>query len=140
MAKDNCSHCVIALQPPDAFVQASWCAPQTHLLGQLLEAPSRAGSIYLGGTAQNEVAQSSAATLSAAYKTIATSGAVGYAVTLRLLSQASGFSASASVVPMLSGPMPNPSVNLTPCGSPHLAFISFWAKRGLPQGAGYLER
>ena len=36
--------------------------------------------------------------------------------------------------------MPNPSVNLTPCGSPRLAFISFWAKHGLPQGAGYLER
>ena len=35
---------------------------------------------------------------------------------------------------------PNPSVNLTPCGSPRLAFISFWAKHGLPQGAGYLER
>ena len=36
--------------------------------------------------------------------------------------------------------LPNPSVNLTPCGSPRLAFISFWAKHGLPQGAGYLER
>ena len=94
----------------------------------------------MSGTAQNEVAQSSAATVNAGHKTIATSGAVGYAVTLRLLSQASGFSASASVVPMLSGPMPNPSVNLTPCGSPRLAFISFWAKRALPQGAGYLER
>ena len=35
---------------------------------------------------------------------------------------------------------PNPAVNRTPCGSPHLAFISFWAKRGLPQGAGYLVR
>ena len=31
---------------------------------------------------------------------------------------------------------PNPVFNRTPCGSPHLAFISFWAKRGLPQGAG----
>ena len=29
---------------------------------------------------------------------------------------------------------PNPVFNRTPCGSPHLAFISFWAKRGLPQG------
>ena len=35
---------------------------------------------------------------------------------------------------------PNPAVNRTPCGSPRLAFISFWAKRGLPQGAGYLVR
>ena len=35
---------------------------------------------------------------------------------------------------------PNTSVNLTPCGSPRLAYISFWAKHGLPQGAGYLER
>ena len=32
--------------------------------------------------------------------------------------------------------MPNPVFNRTPCGSPRLAFISFWAKRGLPQGAG----
>ena len=31
---------------------------------------------------------------------------------------------------------PNPVFNRTPCGSPHLAFISFWAKCGLPQGAG----
>ena len=31
---------------------------------------------------------------------------------------------------------PNPAVNRTPCGSPRLALISFWAKRGLPQGAG----
>ena len=31
---------------------------------------------------------------------------------------------------------PNPVFNRTPCGSPRLAFISFWAKRGLPQGAG----
>ena len=31
---------------------------------------------------------------------------------------------------------PNPVFNRTPGGSPHLAFISFWAKRGLPQGAG----
>ena len=65
------------------YVQARRHAPSTRALGQPLEAPSRAGSIYLGGTAQNAVAQSSAATLSAAYKTIATSGAVGYAVTLR---------------------------------------------------------
>ena len=84
VAKDNCSHCVIALQPPDVFVQASRRAPQTHLLGQPLEAPSRAGSTCLGGMAQNEVAQSSAATVNAGHKTIATSGAVGYAVTLRL--------------------------------------------------------
>ena len=35
---------------------------------------------------------------------------------------------------------PNPAVNRTPCGSPRLAFISFWAMRGLPQGAGYLVR
>ena len=32
--------------------------------------------------------------------------------------------------------LPNPVFNRTPCGSPPLAFISFWAKRGLPQGAG----
>ena len=83
MAKDNCSHCVIALQPPDVFAQASRCAPQTHLLGQLLEAPSRAGSIHLGSTAQSEVAQRSTATANAGHKTLATSGAVGYAVTLR---------------------------------------------------------
>ena len=31
---------------------------------------------------------------------------------------------------------PNPVFNRTPCGSPRLALISFWAKRGLPQGAG----
>ena len=42
--------------------------------------------------------------------------------------------------PRMKNVRPNPSVNLTPCGSPRLAFISFWAKRGLPQGAGYLER
>ena len=30
----------------------------------------------------------------------------------------------------------NPSLNLTPCGSPRMALISFWAIRGLPQGAG----
>ena len=90
MAKANCSHCVIAIHPPDIFVQASRCAPQTHLLGQLLEAPSRAGSIYLGGTAQNEVAQSSATTVNAGHKTLATSGAVGYAVTLRLQSEVVG--------------------------------------------------
>jgi len=35
---------------------------------------------------------------------------------------------------------PNTSFNRTRCGSPRLAPISFWAKRGLPQGAGYLER
>ena len=90
MAKDNCSHCVIALQPPDVFVQASRRAPQIHLLGQLLEAPSRAESIYLGSTAQNEVAQSSAATVNAGHKTLATSGAVGYAVTLRSQSEVVG--------------------------------------------------
>ena len=32
--------------------------------------------------------------------------------------------------------LPNPVFNRTPCGSPRLALISFWAKRGLPQGAG----
>ena len=122
------------------YVQALRRATSIRSLWQPLEAPSRAGSIYLGGTAQNEVAQSSAATLSAAYKTIAISGAVGYAVTLRLHSEVVGVWASGPVVPMLPGPMPNPSVNLTPCGSPRLAFISFWAKHGLPQGAGYLER
>ena len=31
---------------------------------------------------------------------------------------------------------PNPVFNRTPCGSPPLALISFWAKAGLPQGAG----
>lgn len=31
---------------------------------------------------------------------------------------------------------PNPALNLTPCGSPRMAHISFWAMRGLPQGAG----
>jgi hypothetical protein len=31
---------------------------------------------------------------------------------------------------------PNPVFNRTPCGSPPLALISFWAKGGLPQGAG----
>ena len=31
---------------------------------------------------------------------------------------------------------PNPVFNRTPCGSPRVALISFWAKRGLPQGAG----
>ena len=35
---------------------------------------------------------------------------------------------------------PNPVFNRTPCGSPRMAFISFWAKRGLPQGAGYRVR
>ena len=30
---------------------------------------------------------------------------------------------------------PNPVFNRTPCGSPRMALISFWAKRGLPQGA-----
>ena len=69
------------------YVQALRRAPSTHSLGQPLEAPSRAGSNCMGSAAQNEVAQSSAATLSVAYKTIATSGAVGYAVTLRLQSE-----------------------------------------------------
>ena len=32
--------------------------------------------------------------------------------------------------------LPNPVFNRTPCGSPRMALISFWAKRGLPQGAG----
>ena len=68
--------------------QAPRHAPSTRSLGQPLEVPSRAGSTCMGGMAQNEVAQSSAATLSAAYKTIATSGAFGYAVTLRFLLQA----------------------------------------------------
>ena len=36
----------------------------------------------------------------------------------------------------VSGAWPNPVFNRTPCGSPRLVFISFWAKRGLPQGAG----
>jgi hypothetical protein len=36
----------------------------------------------------------------------------------------------------IRGARPNPVFNRTPCGSPRLAFISFWAKRGLPQGAG----
>ena len=71
-------------------VQARRRATSTQSLGRLLEAPSRAGSTCMGGPAQNEVAQSSAATLSAAYKTIATSGAVGYAVTLRLQSEVVG--------------------------------------------------
>jgi hypothetical protein len=31
---------------------------------------------------------------------------------------------------------PNPVFNRTPCGSPRMALISFWAKRSLPQGAG----
>ena len=31
---------------------------------------------------------------------------------------------------------PNPVFNRTPCGSPRVALISLWAKRGLPQGAG----
>ena len=31
---------------------------------------------------------------------------------------------------------PNPVFNRTPCGSPPLALISFWAKGGLQQGAG----
>ena len=35
---------------------------------------------------------------------------------------------------------PNPSVNRTFCGGPGLAVISFSAKPGLPQNAGYLER
>ena len=30
----------------------------------------------------------------------------------------------------------NPALNLTLCGSPRMAFISFWAMRGLPQSAG----
>jgi hypothetical protein len=34
------------------------------------------------------------------------------------------------------GARPNPVFNRTPCGSPRLALISFWAKHGLPQGAG----
>ena len=121
-------------------MQAPRRAPSTCSLWQPLEGPSRSGSTCMGGTAQKEVAQSSAATVNAGHKTLATSGAVGYAVTLRFLFQALGLSASAPVVPMLSGPMPNPSVNLTPCGSPRLAVISFSAKRALPQGAGYLER
>ena len=72
------------------YVQALRRVPSTLSLGQPLEAPSHAGSTCMGGMAQNEVAQSSAATLSAAYKTIATSGAVGYAVTLRLQSEVVG--------------------------------------------------
>ena len=68
------------------YVQALRRATSTRSLGQPLEASSRAGFIYLGGTAQNEVAQGSAATVNAGHKTLATSGAVGYAVTLRLLS------------------------------------------------------
>ena len=71
-------------------MQAPLHAPSTRSLGQPLEAPSRAGSIYLGGTARNEVAQSSAATVNAGHKTLATSGAVGYAVTLRLQSEVVG--------------------------------------------------
>ena len=93
------------------YVQALRRAPSRRSLGRQLEASSRAGSSCTGGTggtAQNEVTQSLAATVNADHKTIATSGAVGYAVRLRVLSQASGFSASAPVVPMLSGPMPNP--------------------------------
>ena len=35
---------------------------------------------------------------------------------------------------------PNPSVNRTFCGGPVLAVISFSAKPGPPQNAGYLER
>ena len=72
------------------YVQARRHAPSTRAFGQPLEAPSRAGSIYLGGTAQNAVAQSSAATANAGHKTLATSGAVGYAVTLRLHSKVVG--------------------------------------------------
>ena len=72
------------------YVQAQRRATSTHSRGRPLEAPPRVGSTCLGGTAQNAVAQSSAATLSAAYKTLATSGAVGYAVTLRLHSEVVG--------------------------------------------------
>ena len=72
------------------YVQALRLATSTRSLGQPLEAPSRAGSIYLGGTSQNAVAQSSAATANAGHKTLATSGAVGYAVTLRLHSEVVG--------------------------------------------------
>ena len=71
-------------------MQARRRATSTHSLGRPLEAPSHAGSTCVGGTAQCAVAQSSAAILSAAYKTIATSGAIGYAVTLRLHSEVVG--------------------------------------------------
>ena len=71
-------------------VQALRRATSTRSPGQPLEAPSRAGSIYLGGSAQNEVTHCSAATVNAGHKTLATSGAVGYAVTLRLHSEVVG--------------------------------------------------
>ena len=93
----------------------------------------------MGGTAQNAVAQSSAATVNAGHKTLATGSAVGYAVTLRLLSPTSGFSASAPVVPMLSGPMPNPSVNRRSNGRP-LQGKRVLSLRGRPLAPGYLER
>ena len=86
-----------------------------------------------------EATQRSAATMNAGHKTIATSGAVGYAVTLRLLSQVPGFSASAPVLPMLSGPMPNFSVNRRSNGRP-LQGKRVLSLRGRPLNPGYLER
>ena len=65
------------------YTQAIKRTPSTRSLGQPLEVPSRAGSICKSGTARNEVAQSSAATVNAGHKTLTTSGAIGYAVTLR---------------------------------------------------------
>ena len=38
--------------------------------------------------------------------------------------------------PMLCPLGPNHSLNLTLCGRPRMALISFWAMRGLPQSAG----
>ena len=43
---------------------------------------------------------------------------------------------TASNASRIHGARPNPAFNRTPCGSPPLALISFWAKAGLPQGAG----
>jgi hypothetical protein len=36
----------------------------------------------------------------------------------------------------LASVTPNHSLNLTLCGRPRMALISFWAMRGLPQSAG----
>ena len=72
------------------YVQALRRAPSTQSLGQPLEVPSRAGSTGMVGMAQSAVAQGLAATVNAGHKTRATSGAVGYAVTLRLHSEVVG--------------------------------------------------
>ena len=46
-------------------------------------------------------------------------------------------SAAAAVTSVVRQPVrADPALKLTSCGRPRMAFISFWAMRGPPQGAG----